>query len=110
MQLFFLAALAFALVAVMFALQNIVPVRVVFLAWTFEGSLALVLFVAVIAGAVISMLVSVPSLVKGRWTANGLRKQVAVLQAELDATRRRPEPPRVATSMPPAAGTGSGPR
>jgi uncharacterized integral membrane protein len=97
MQMFFLAALAFALVAVMFALQNIVPVRVAFLAWTFEGSLALVLFVAVIVGAVISMLVSVPSIVKAKWTANGLRKQIAALEAELDAARRsepaRAQPP-----------------
>jgi len=106
MQMFFLAALVFALVAVMFALQNIVPVRVAFLAWTFEGSLALVLFVAVIAGAVISMLVSVPNIVKARWTANALRKQIAGLEAELDTARRRPEAPRAPTSMPPTAGSG----
>ncbi len=51
MQVFLLIALAIALVAVMFALQNIVPVTVAILAWTFEGSLALLLFVALIVGA-----------------------------------------------------------
>jgi uncharacterized integral membrane protein len=89
MQTFFLAALAFALVAVMFALQNIVPVQVRFLAWTFEGSLALVLFVALIVGAVIGVLVSVPSMIRARWTAGGLRKQIAALEAELDSHTRR---------------------
>lgn len=88
MQTFVLAALAFALVAVLFALQNLVPVQVTFLAWTFEGSLALVLFVALIVGAVISVLVSVPSMIKARWTASGLRKQIAALEAELDRHRR----------------------
>ncbi|MBM3668379.1 MAG: LapA family protein [Actinobacteria bacterium] len=107
MQVFVLAALAFALVAVLFAVQNIVPVRVAFLAWTFEGSLALVLFVAIIVGAVISMLVSVPSLMKARWAASGLRKQVAALEAELDALRRRSDPVSAQKSMPPAAGGAS---
>jgi putative membrane protein len=83
MQLFMLSALAISLVAVLFALQNIVPVTVAFLGWTFEGSLALVLFVALIVGALISLLASVPTLVRQRWTATHLRKQVATLEASL---------------------------
>jgi uncharacterized integral membrane protein len=86
MQMFFLAALAFALVAVLFALQNIVPVRVAFLTWTFEGSLAVVLFVALIVGALVSALVSVPSIVKGRWIVKTLRKQIAELETARDAS------------------------
>ena len=51
MQVFLLIALVIALIGVMFALQNIVPVTVAFLTWTWEGSLALALFVALLGGA-----------------------------------------------------------
>lgn len=91
MQVFLLAALAAALVAVMFALQNVVPVRVAVLTWTFEGSLALVLFVSLVVGALISFLASLPALIRGRWTANSLKKRIAVLEADLESYRRRPD-------------------
>jgi uncharacterized integral membrane protein len=91
MQVFFLVALVFALLAVMFALQNIVPVTVAFLAWTFEGSLALVLFVALIVGALVSFLASVPTLLKGRRTVRHLKKQIAALEVALENCRREPE-------------------
>jgi uncharacterized integral membrane protein len=87
MQVFMFAALAISFVAVLFALQNIVPVTVTFLGWRFEGSLALVLFVALVAGALISVLASVPTLVRGRWTTTHLRKQVATLEANLRGCR-----------------------
>jgi uncharacterized integral membrane protein len=88
MQVFFLIALGFALLGIMFALQNIVPVRVAFLTWTFEGSLALVLFVALIVGALVSSLVSIPTILKGRWAVNGLKKQITQLEAELADSKR----------------------
>lgn len=105
MQVFFLAALAFALLAVMFALQNIVPVRVTFLTWTFEGSLALILFVALIVGALVSVLISVPNILKGRWTISRLRKEIVALTAEIDTLRRqldatRADVPRVTGEEP----------
>lgn len=88
MQIFLFVALAISLIAVLFALQNIVPVTVAFLGWTFQGSLALVLFVALVSGALISVLASVPTLVKGRWTTAHLRKQVTALEASLEESRR----------------------
>ena len=87
MQVFLLIALTIALVAVMFALQNIVPVRVTFMTWTGEGSLALVLLFALIVGALISFLASVPVLVKGRWMANSLKRRNAALEAALEDQR-----------------------
>jgi uncharacterized integral membrane protein len=89
MQVFLFGALAISLVAVLFALQNIVPVKVVFLAWQFEGSLALVLFVAVVVGALISTLASLPAIIKGRWTRNHQRKQIASLEASLGECQRK---------------------
>ena len=110
MQVFLFVALAVALVAVMFALQNIVPVTVAFLTWTFEGSLALVLFVALIVGALVSVLASVPTLVKGRWAAASLKKRIAALEAELKNTRLELEAARTRTSAAPRSpGPGPGP-
>ena len=114
MQVFLFVALALALVAVMFALQNIVPVTVAFLAWTFEGSLALVLFVALIAGVLVSVLASVPTVVKGRWAEASLKKRVAALEAELKNTRLDLEAQRARTSAAPRSpgpgpGSGAGP-
>jgi uncharacterized integral membrane protein len=83
MQIFLFGALALSLLAVVFALQNIVPVTVTFMNVQFEGSLALVLFVAFVAGALVSFLASVPTLVKGRWAGHDLRRRVAELEAGL---------------------------
>ena len=110
MQVFLFVALGVALVAVMFALQNIVPVSVAFLTWTFEGSLALVLFVALIAGALVSVLASVPTFVKGKWAAANLKRRIAALEAELKETRLKLEATQTRTSAaPPGAGPGREP-
>lgn len=103
MQAFFLAALAFALIAVMFALQNVVPVQVTFLAWTFEGSLAVVLFVAFILGALVSVLVSAPSMVKARMTAKSLHRQIAALEDRLRNRERDHQPAETKAIPPPSA-------
>lgn len=108
MQVFLFVALGVALVAVMFALQNIVPVTVTFLTWTFEGSLALVLFAALIVGALVSVLASVPTVVKGKWAAAGLKKRIAALEAELKDTRVKLEATRTRTSAAPRS-PGPGP-
>ncbi len=110
MQVVHLVALAVSLVAVMFALQNNLPVTVAILAWTFEGSLALILFVALIVGALVSVLASVPTVVKGRWAAASLKKRIAALEAELEDTRLKLEAARTRTSaVPPSPGPGAGP-
>ena len=101
MQVFLLIALAVALGAVVFVPQNIEPVTVEFLTWTFEGSLALVLFVALIAGALVSVLASVPTIVKSRWAAASLKRRIAALEAELEDQRLKLEAARRRTSAAP---------
>ena len=83
MQVFLFGALAVSLIVVLFALQNIVPVSVAFLGWTFQGSLALVLFLAFVVGALASFLASIPAMVKDRWSSGQHRKEMAALQASL---------------------------
>jgi uncharacterized integral membrane protein len=91
MQIFILIALVIAILAVLFALQNLVTVTVSFLFWSIQGSLALVLLVTLAAGVLISVLASLPSLARGRWSATRQQKKLAALEAERDALRQKAE-------------------
>jgi uncharacterized integral membrane protein len=66
MQSFLVISLLISVIAVIFALQNAVPVMVNFLFWQFSSSLALVLILAFCIGAVISSLASVPYRIKSQ--------------------------------------------
>ena len=80
MQLMLIAGIVFAIGAVVFALQNNSAVVVTLALWSFEGSLAVVLLVAVGVGALIAGLVSTPSVIRAQWSASRLRRQVAELE------------------------------
>ncbi len=70
MQIFLLIAALIAVLAVIFALQNAVPITVSFLFWRAESSLALILILAFIAGLITSSLFNILShLKKTRHTA-----------------------------------------
>ena len=77
-------ALAIALLAVLFAVQNVTPVTVVLLAWVFEGSVALVVLVALIAGACVGILASLPAMLRARRYSARLRRQIGELEARLE--------------------------
>src|SRR5512146_970505 len=93
-----------AIAAVAFALQNNLPVTVVFGVWSFESSLAMVLLLALGIGAVIAICLSWPSMIRNLWTNSRLRRQVnqlqddktmleqRVVQLEEELTRVSPEP------------------
>ena len=80
MQLLTIAAMVFAVGGVMFALQNNVPVSVSFLLWNYEGSLAMVLLLALILGGLIIGLVSTPATVAKQWTIRRQKKQLEELE------------------------------
>lgn len=61
-----IVALVLLSLAVAFAFQNAIPIRVVFLFWQFEGSLALVLVVTFVLGVVVGLLASMPRWLKRR--------------------------------------------
>ena len=77
-------ALAFAIVAVIFALQNTEVVAVTFFSLSFEGSLALVILVAVALGILIGVLVMTPGSVKNKIASSRSRKKIGSLEASLD--------------------------
>lgn len=83
MQLILILGIIVAIGAVLFALQNIVPVIVTLALWTFEGSLALVLLLALGLGALIAGLLSSPVVIRGQWTIGRQRSRIADLERQL---------------------------
>jgi len=82
MQLMLVLGIVFAIVAVLFALQNNIPVAVTLAVWQFDGSLALVLLIALGLGVLITGLLSSPAVIRGQWVAARLRRRVAELERE----------------------------
>ena len=89
MQLFLILGISFAIGAVSFALQNDVPVTVMFSNWRFDGSLAVVLLVALDLGSLIAALVSTPSAIEGQWIRVRLRRQIASVEKDKEILERR---------------------
>jgi len=74
--------------ALLFALQNTAVVSLSFLGWQFESSLALLILIALAAGIIVSLLVSIPSAVKDSFKLMGLKKDNKKLLDELAECRR----------------------
>ncbi|MDB5224970.1 MAG: hypothetical protein JWO43_592 [Candidatus Adlerbacteria bacterium] len=82
-------------VSVFFVLQNVAPVTVSFLSWHIDGSLALVLFITLAAGALTSVLVLLPSVIRDTWRYAALRDEKKRVDEENAALRNA-----LATVMP----------
>ncbi len=89
MQVLLILALVIAILAVVFAIQNAVPVTVSFLAWQFEGSFALVLLITLALGVLISLLASVPSMVKRHDQLSHLQRKVQELEISHQAVEHQ---------------------
>lgn len=83
MQSFLIVALGIAILTVIFALQNTIPVGVTFLFWNFEGSLALVLMLTFALGVLVSLLVSIPAIVKRRSAISNQKRKSEELESRL---------------------------
>ena len=91
MQLGLIIGILFAIMAALFAMQNIVPVVVSLGFWSFEGSLALVLLMTLGLGALIAGLLSSPAMIRRQWNTSKLARQVADLERRLADEARRNE-------------------
>lgn len=89
MQLILIFGITIAIGAVMFALQNNVPVTVNFALWRFDSSLAMVLLLALGLGVIIAALLSSPAVLRGQWTASRLRRQITGLEEEKSVLAQR---------------------
>lgn len=83
MQVQLIAAIIVAILGVVFALQNAVPITVSFLTWRFESSLALVLLVTLALGILMSLLVSVPSMIRTKKIISSQKKEIQELESSL---------------------------
>jgi uncharacterized integral membrane protein len=83
MQFLLIVALGLAISTVIFALQNPIPVGVTFLIWKFEGSLALVLISTFAPGVLVSLLISIPAIVKRRSMIANQTTRIAELENRL---------------------------
>lgn len=88
MQLGLIVGIVFAIVAALFAMQNIAPVTVTVGFWSFEGSLALVLLATLGLGALIAGLVSSPAMIRRQWNVARLTRQVDDLERKLAEAER----------------------
>ena len=70
-------------VSVVFALQNVTVITVTFFAWQFEGSLSLILLVAVLMGTLIALLVTLPESIRTYFRYKNLKKENGKLAEEL---------------------------
>ena len=91
MQLGLIIGILFAIMAALFAMQNIVPVVVSLGFWSFEGSLALVLLMTLGLGALIAGLLSSPAMIRRQLNTSKLARQMADLERKLADEARRNE-------------------
>lgn len=91
MQIFLIFSLIIAFLAVIFAVQNNTIISIRFLVWETEGSLALILFIALIAGALISYLATTPNQISRRMTISNQRKEITELDGQLKSSQQELE-------------------
>lgn len=89
MQLAVIAAIFTAIVGVVFAMQNNVPVSVEFMLWRFDGSLAMVLLLALACGAIVVALLSTPATLKWQWQRHRQKRRIKDLEITCEAQRSR---------------------
>jgi hypothetical protein len=70
-------------IAVIFSLQNTAVIVVSFFSWTFTGSLALVLLMAISSGIIVTLLLLLPEFVSNYFENKSLRKKNTKIEEEL---------------------------
>lgn len=88
MQLAVIIAIVIAVAGVLFAVQNSVPSTVVFFLWRFDGSLGVMLLLALALGALLVALISTPATLRANWLNRRQQKEIDGLKttnAELRA-------------------------
>ena len=87
MQILLIFSFIIAFLAILFSIQNTTVTSIRFLIWETEGSLALVLFIALVAGALISYLATAPGQIKQRMTISSQRKRITEVEGQLTSTQ-----------------------
>lgn len=78
-------------VAVIFILQNIFPISVHLFSWEVQGSLALILILALLTGAVLAALSCLPDMFKNYFAIKSLNERIKKLESEVDDYKKNIE-------------------
>lgn len=81
----FIIGILLGALVVVFVLQNIAAVSVSFLAWQLDGSLAVIVLIAVLVGMIISWLLAIPDMLR----LSDLKSHNKKLQKDLDIHRQK---------------------
>ncbi len=73
---------------VVFALQNIAIIDVMFFNWHLQGSLSLILLLAVASGVLICILLSIPEVIKTHVEFAGLKRHIRKLEDDNASYKR----------------------
>lgn len=91
MQIYLFIAAIIAVLAVIFALQNAIPITVRFLFWQVESSLALILILSFIAGLVTSFLCNTLTRFRQVRSPSEQNKKSKEIKTESDSDRKTQE-------------------
>ena len=87
MIIFLILGIGLGALSVLFVLQNITPVTVSLFAWHMDGSLAVILFLAVMSGVAMTLLILLPGLIRDEFRYSRMKKQAKTLEDELTKTK-----------------------
>ena len=96
MAILFIMGLVLGALLIIFVAQNITTITVVFLAWSFQGSLAMVLVFAVCGGILLYAFLSLPEVIRKRFVIsklaqenNELKEGLTRIQAEVESEKSK---------------------
>ena len=101
MIIFLILGALLGILSLFFVLQNITPVTVTFLSMQMEGSLAFMLFLAMLSGVLTTLLLLLPSLIRDEFRFSRLKKKARVLEEEHVRLREAAVHAPPATATPP---------
>jgi len=83
MFIFFILGLILGGMVVVFALQNITDITVIFFGWQLSGSLSLILLLTMLVGILVTLLILLPKSISDYFKYKKLRKENVGLTEEL---------------------------
>jgi lipopolysaccharide assembly protein A len=83
MQILLIFALIIAVLAGLFAAQNNQLVTVRFLVWSIQSPSALVILISILAGVLISLFASTPSMIRNKNAQRAQRKRIGELETKV---------------------------
>lgn len=95
MQFVLILILIILVVAVIFLTQNMTPIAITFIGWHVDTNLAIALLIAILAGALIVILISIPGNIKNGRNASGNKKKLSQIESERDKYKKESEQAKI---------------